>query len=380
MIYLDNAATTPLSQSVREAMRPYYEGVYGNPSSIHQAGRASRHAVDESRRTIADWLGCKAEDLIFTSGGTEADATALVGAYLARRGTRNHIVTTAVEHHAVLHTVDFLQSLGAEVSVVPVNREGRVLVKNVVDALRSDTALVSVMAVNNELGTVEPIEEIAKAVRAVDSGVLIHSDMVQLLPVAERPLADSVVHLASFSAHKIHGPKGIGALYVQKDTPWRPVLHGGAQEKKRRGGTENVAGIVGFAAAIRELRDNFAQCTRLLTALNTAFWETLSSQCEVVRLSPEDAAATILNVAFPGLRNDTLLMRLDMEGVLASAGSACTAGSLEPSHVLEACGHEAHLTEAIRFSFSTQNTIFEVTEAAKIVAGIVQSMSKYRTS
>ncbi|WAH38502.1 cysteine desulfurase family protein [Alicyclobacillus dauci] len=376
MIYLDNAATTPISEPVRAAMLPYLTEVFGNPSSIHHSGREARIAVDHARRTIATWLSCDPRDLVFVSGGTEADASALTGAYLARRTTRNHIITSSIEHHAILHTVDFLESIGAEVTRLPVDSEGRVRVEDVLSSLRPDTSIVSIMAVNNELGTIEPVEEIARVVKAVDPAVIVHSDMVQALPFVEHPLRDTSLDLASFSAHKIHGPKGIGLLFVKKHTPWQPTLHGGQQEARRRGGTENVAGIVGFGAAVQDLAEGFGKRREKLYALRDAFYEQISESCSAVRLSPADGAPTILNVAFPGIRNDTLLMRLDLEGLMASAGSACTAGSLEPSHVIAACGYNEYLGQAVRFSFSDQNSIDEVVAAGKIVCRVVTSLQQ----
>ncbi|WP_206917341.1 cysteine desulfurase family protein [Alicyclobacillus suci] len=374
MIYLDNAATTRVSECVRAAMVPFLEGQYGNPSSIHQVGRQARQAVDSARRRIAAWLGCSPRDIIFTSGGTEADASALTGAYLARRETKRHIITSAVEHHAVLHTLDFLQSIGAEVTVLPVDRDGRVRVDDVVAALREDTCVVSVMAVNNEIGTVEPIAEIVQAIKAVDPSVLVHSDMVQALPVIAQPLAQWPVDMATFSAHKIHGPKGIGALYLRKDIPWRPMLYGGQQEARRRGGTENVAGIVGFGAAVDAMTTNFERRVDHLQHLYQLFFDAIAKRCRVVRISPRDGAPTILSVAFPGVRNDTLLMRLDLAGVAASAGSACTAGSLQPSHVIEAIGQTEHLNEVVRFSFSDDLTDDDILQAADIVCSTVEAL------
>lgn len=377
MIYLDNAATTPVLESVLDAMAPYLRESYGNPSSIHQAGRQARQAVDRARRTIANWLGCDPHDLLLTSGGTEANAAALTGTFLAQRATRPHIVTSAIEHHAVLHTLEFLQSLGAHVTRLPVDRQGRVSVEDVIAALRPDTGLVSIMAVNNEIGTIQPIESIAQAVKNVDSGIVVHSDMVQALPFIQHPLTYTKVDLASFSAHKIHGPKGVGALYLRKHIPWVPLLYGGGQEGRRRGGTENVAGIVGFAAAIDHLQRHFTSSVETIRSLRDHLWHQLQASTEVKRLSPVDGSPTILNVAFPGVRNDMLLMRLDLEGIAASAGSACTAGSLEPSHVIEACGHEAAVAEAIRFSVSDFNTMEEVEQASRLTANIVRDLKAH---
>lgn len=379
MIYLDNAATTPMDETVVAAMLPYLQTSYGNPSSLHGIGRASRQAIDKARRTIADWLGCQPRQLVFTSGGTEADASALTGAFLARREARPHIVASAVEHHAVLHTLTFLESLGAQVTYVPVDSAGRVDTQDVVRALREDTGLVSIMWVNNEVGTVQPMEQIAQAVHLHDPAVLVHSDMVQALPFIAHPLSIcSDVDLAVFSAHKIHGPKGVGVLYLRKGIDWLPVQNGGNQEGRRRGGTENVAAIVGFAAAINRLQHRFDDGLRHLHQLTDVFFAAIEPSVDVVRLSPTDSAPTILNLAFPGVRTDTLLMRLDMEGVAASAGSACTAGSVEPSHVLEAMGLIHHLPEAVRFSFGVQNTLDEIVAAAQIVVETVQDLQKTR--
>ncbi|GMA59969.1 cysteine desulfurase [Alicyclobacillus fastidiosus] len=375
MIYLDNAATTKVSDEVRAAMMPYLEGAYGNPSSIHQAGRKARQAVDHARRHIASWLGCDARDLVFTSGGTEANATALTGAYVARRETKRHIITSAVEHHAVLHTLEFLESVGAEVTILPVDGDGRVRVEDVLAALREDTGVVSIMAVNNEIGTIEPIERVVQAVKSVNPSIVVHSDMVQALPFIAHPLLRMPVDMATFSAHKIHGPKGIGLLYLRKDVPWRPMLYGGQQEGRRRGGTENVAGIVGFGAAVDALSSDFERRVAHIGDLQRAFFDVLQRRCNAVLLSPEDGAPTILSVAFPGVRNDTLLMRLDLAGVAASAGSACTAGSLEPSHVIAATGRTEYLGEAVRFSFSDDLSMDHILEAAEIVCTTVEALT-----
>lgn len=375
MIYLDNAATTPLGESVVQAMSPFFGMSYGNPSSLHSAGRTSRLAIDKARRMIADWLGCNPHDLVFTSGGTEADASAMTGAFLANRETRSHIVASAVEHHAVLHTLAFLESLGASVTYVPVDGHGRVRVADVCAALRTDTCAVSIMSVNNEVGTIQPVEEIAQAVKVIDPDILIHSDMVQSLPFMAHPLKVSpTVDLATFSAHKIHGPKGMGVLYVRQGIAWVPTIHGGLQEGRRRGGTENVAAIVGFGAAVDTLQSRFQADVQHLRLLQSSFFHTVQNSVDVIQLGDKDGAPTILNLAFPGVRNDTLLMRLDMEGLAVSAGSACTAGSLEPSHVILAMGLVEYLHEAVRFSFGAQNTMEEVIRAANIVIEVVQDL------
>ncbi|WP_304458269.1 cysteine desulfurase family protein [Alicyclobacillus sendaiensis] len=374
MIYLDNAATTPLLPAARAAMERYLGDAYGNPSSLHRPGREARQAVEEARRFFADWLGVSPRDLAFTSGGTESNNLALYGAYLAQRSKRTHVVTTAVEHHAVLEAVDRLRLLGADVTVVPVDSEGRVDPDDVVRALRPDTALVSVMLVNNEVGTIEPVAEIARRVKEVDPGIVVHSDMVQALPVMRLSLADLGVDLASFSAHKVHGPKGVGLLYVRSGTPYVALAAGGHQEHRLRAGTEPVAGIVGFHAAMAELAQHFDAHRAHLSALRDALWRAIESLDGAYRNSPADAVPTILNVGFRGIRNDILLMRLDLEGIAASAGAACSAGSLEPSHVIRAMGRDREARESIRLSFAWQNTMEEIRIAAGVLSKVIGSL------
>lgn len=373
-IYLDNAATTALLPEVQEAMAPYFQERFGNPSSIHSFGRESRRAVDEARRQVAQLLDCNRQDVVFTASGTEAVHQALVGTFLAQR-QRKHIVTTAIEHHAVLHTCEMLETLGAQVTYLMPDADGRVAPAQVVSALRPDTLLVSVMAVNNETGVAEDVVAMADAVKDADAKVVFHSDMVQALPVEPLHLSGSSIDMASFSAHKIHGPKGVGAMYLHRGTPWLPVLRGGNQEHQRRGGTENVPGIVGFGEAAAVLQANFGRQLRHLQQLAGAFWEALEGIPGVYRVSPKDAVPTIVNLGFEGIPQDVLLMRLDLDGVAASAGSACTAGSLEPSHVLQACGlPQRVLREAVRFSFSALTTKAEVMEAARRICAIVERL------
>jgi cysteine desulfurase len=357
-------------------MEPYLNERFGNPSSIHQVGREARSGIDTARRQVAQWLGCHPGEVVFTSGATEAIHAALVGAWLAGRDEgRHHIITTAVEHHAVLDTCAFLRELGVDVTVVKPGPNGVVSVGDVVAALRPDTLLVSVMAVNNETGAVQPVQEIARRVKSVDDEVLVHSDLVQMAAGAALRLNETSIDLASVSAHKIYGPKGVGALFIRRGTRWQATLHGGAQERARRAGTENVPGIVGFGAAAERLYRRWDAHVGHLRQVRDAFWWELSKVPDVRRNSPPDAAPGILNVAFPGLRNETLLMRLDLAGVAASAGSACTAGTLEPSHVLIACGQtEPEAREAVRFSFSEFNTVDEVREAARIVRHVVTEL------
>lgn len=373
-IYLDNAATTPIFPEVVAKMNQFLHQDYGNPSSIHGAGREARRAVESAREQVARLVDCHPAQLVFTSSGTESIHHALLGAFLANP-ERRHIVTTAIEHHAVLQTCELLEHLGAEISYVRPRADCIVRCEDVLAELRPDTLLVSVMGVNNETGSIQPVVDLAARVKAQDSDVLVHSDFVQALPVFPVHLRALQIDYASFSAHKIHGPKGVGALYLANQKRWLPVLRGGNQERQRRGGTENVPGIVGFGAAAELLMDGFQNQYEHLRHVADAFWDMLSKIPGAYRNSPLDAAPTILNVGFRGVANDVLLMRLDLAGISASAGSACTAGSLQPSHVLEACDVDRHvLKEAVRFSFSSMTSEDEVVKAAEIIRDIVFSL------
>lgn len=376
MYYLDHAATTPVHPEVAEAMRPFLAEQFGNPSSLHRYGRTVREAVDEARETIAAHLGCRPGELVFTSGGTEADNLALFGvAWAAReRGKGNHIVTSAVEHHAVLATCAFLEKLGFRVTYVPVDRYGEVDMGALEAALDDETVLISIMMGNNEVGTRQPIEAIGALAR--ERGIWFHTDAVQAVAAEAVDLRALPVDLLTVSAHKINGPKGVGALYVAKDVPLTPLLHGGFQERRRRGGTENVPGIVGFAAAVRLLRRTLDQRVAAYRRLRETMVEELARRLGrerfVINGHPERAYPNILNVSFPGVDSETLLIRLDMAGVAASSGSACTAGSMQPSHVLRAMGLEERLVRsAVRFSFGYGTTEEDVVAAARIVAEAV---------
>lgn len=384
MIYLDNAATTPVLPEVRAAMLPFLEAEYGNPSSTHQAGRQVRQAIEAAREHVADWLGCAAAEVVFTSGGTEANVSAIVGAWLANRSAgRTHLVTTAIEHHSVLEPAAFLESLGARVTYVRPQADGVIRIEDVLAAVSTETAVVSVMAVNHELGSIQPVRAIADAVHAQYPGVVVHSDMVQSAATLQLSVHDAHVDLAVVSAHKLHGPKGVGALYVAPGVRWQRVLPGGNQERKRRAGTENVTGIVGFGAAAAARQANLAaHAKQHLDTLYAAFTAGIGNIPDVTVNTPAHGTHAIVNVRFSGVRNDRLLMRLDLAGVAAAAGSACTAGSLEPSHVLLACGQPvAHVLEALRFSFSDQTTVDEVIAGVAIIQREVEFLRQIsRTS
>ena len=374
-IYLDNAATTAPSPAVLEAMQPYLSAVYGNPSSVHQTGQAAKMAVDNARAQMAETIGAATSEIVFTAGGTEADFLALLGVLRASEG--RHVVTTAIEHHAVLHTCELLEEMGYEVSIVLPNRAGIVDADAVMAAVRPDTALVSVMWVNNETGAVQPIVELAA--RLQERGIPLHSDAVQALGPLPVDVNSVPVSLLSFSGHKIYGPKGVGALYLRRGTPFRPIIRGGSQERNRRAGTENVAAIVGFAKAAELLQSERDARNTHLAALRERFLAELNRSVSDWRLnSPEQAVKQICNVMFSGVLGESLLMLLDLAGIAASGGSACTAGSVQPSHVLQAMGlSDGDARSSVRFSFSSFNTLTEVDRAVAQIADAVSRLRSY---
>ncbi|HEX7056375.1 MAG TPA: cysteine desulfurase family protein [Bacilli bacterium] len=379
-VYLDHAATTPLHPAVLEAMLPFLQGKYGNPSSIHAFGREARAAILSARDAIARHLGCRPRELIFTSGGTESDNLAIIGAIKASAKHRPHVITAQIEHHAVLATCRHLQENGVDVTYVPVDRTGIINPDDVGQAIRPETALISIMYVNNEVGTLQPIAEIGRIARSKQ--IPFHVDAVQALGVIPIDLSTLPVDLMSFSAHKINGPKGVGALYVGEDTPISPLLRGGKQEHELRAGTENVAGIAGFAEAVKICARNLPEKQLLLKELRQSFLEELRHHLQgsfVVNGHAVESSAHILNVSFPGTSAETMLMNLDLAGIAASSGSACTAGSLEPSHVLAAMRLEPELLEsAIRFSFGLGNTKEQILDAAQKTATIANRLRNNR--
>jgi cysteine desulfurase len=375
-IYLDNAATTPIHPSVREAMEPYLWHTFGNPSSIHRYGRQAKQALEKARQQVAEAIGADAAEIVFTSGGTEADNAALIGTVLAHRERGRHIVTTSIEHHAILHTCEFLEEMGVSITYVPPERDGIVRLERVIESLREDTVLVSVMYANNETGALQPVDEIAAACR--ERGIAFHTDAVQAVPILPIDVKKEGFSLLSLSGHKLHGPKGVGALYVARDTRWTPLLRGGSQERKRRAGTENLAAIVGLGAAMERVKARQSEIYEHVQALRERMTAVLCEEIpDLVIHTPGRSIPSVLSVAFPGVPADIVLMNLDLQGVAASSGSACTAGSLEPSHVLLAMGIEPELVRSsVRFSFSEQNTLEEVTEAARKTVEIVNRLSK----
>jgi cysteine desulfurase len=377
MIYLDHAATTPLRPEARAAMEPFLDGVFGNPSSIHAAGQAARRALDAARDGIARVLSARGEEIIFTSGGTEANNLALTGVFLAARAPGFHLVTAATEHHSVLDTCRFLEGLGAAVTYLPVDGRGRVDPADVRRAIRPETCLVSIMAANNEIGTLAPLAEVAAITRA--AGVPFHTDAVQFAGSLPLNLEAVGVDLLSLSAHKFGGPKGVGALYVRRGTRLERILHGGGQERERRAGTENVAGIAGMARALELAAAEISTEAPRLAALRDRLLAGLRALVSDVTLNGPDGERlpNNLNVAFRGIESEVMLLNLDLQGVAASAGSACTAGSLEPSHVLAALGHPPdRVNSSIRFSLGRGTTEAEIDETVAIVARIARRLRR----
>ena len=371
-VYMDNAATTPVSPAVLEKMLPYFSECYGNANSIHSTGLDARKALNAARKKVAAALNCNPEEVYFTSGGSEIDNWALKGVAFANRKKGNHIITSAIEHHAILHTCEWLEKQGFEITYVPVDADGLVNPADVEAAITDKTILISIMAANNEIGTIEPIEEIAKIAHA--HHVLFHTDAVQAIgaiPVDVRAIG---CDLLSLSGHKFHGPKGVGALYIKQGTRIDNLIHGGAQERGRRASTENVAGIVGMAEAIELATANIPEKAARISALRDQLIDGLTA-LPYVRLNGHRTKRLPgnVNVSVRFIEGESLLLRLDLAGVAASSGSACTSGSLDPSHVLLAIGlpHEiAH--GSLRLSLSDTTTQEEVDYVLSVLPGIIE--------
>jgi cysteine desulfurase len=374
-IYMDNAATTPVSHEVLEAMLPYFTEIYGNASSIHQTGREAAKAIAESRRQVAAAIGAKPEEIYFTAGGSEGDNWAIKGTAFARRAKGNHIITTQIEHHAVLHTCEWLQKQGFEVTYLPVDEGGLVSPADVEKAITDKTILITIMAANNEIGTIEPIAEIGKIAKA--HNIPFHTDAVQAVGAIPVNVNDWQVDMLSLSGHKFHGPKGIGALYVRKGVRLDTLLQGGAQERGLRAGTENLAGIVGLGKAITLAVENLPEKAAKLSKLRDRLMDGILQTIPDVRAngSREKRLPGNVNVSVKYIEGEALLLRLDLAGIAASSGSACTSGSLDPSHVLLAIGlpHEiAH--GSLRLSLSSDSTQEEVDEVLRVLPGIVDTL------
>ena len=373
MIYLDYNATTPLCGPARAAMEPFLSRHYGNPSSVHAAGREARAAVDDARDRLADLLGAKAHELIFTSSGTESNNLAVLGLARGHAGCGRHLICASTEHHAVLNAFEHLQERERfEVTFLPVDQRGRIDPDELSRSIRNDTTLVSVMTANNETGVLQPMSELARL--SEEHGVLFHSDMVQSFGKTETDLARSGLAAASFAAHKFCGPKGAGLLYLRAGISIEPIQFGGAHENQRRPGTENVAAIAGMAAAAEFVLADREQEQKREERLRDRSWEKISATCpDAIRNGTDsDCLANTLNVSFPGLSSETILMALDLEGVCASSGSACMVGSVVASHVLLAMGLPAELAgAAVRFSLGRETTEEEIDRAAMIVGRVI---------
>lgn len=371
-IYADNAATTKMSAVALKAMEPYLTEVYGNPSSLHSMGQRAKEALDQARQTIADCLGCEPKELYFTSGGSEADNQAILSA--ARIGARKgkkHIISTAFEHHAVLHTLDRLRNEGFEIELLEVHENGLVQPEQVAAAIRPDTCLVTVMYANNEIGTIQPIEQIGRICR--EKGVPFHTDAVQAVGHLAIDVKAQNIDMLSLSAHKFHGPKGIGALYVRKGVPLLSLIEGGAQERGKRAGTENLPAIMGMAAALedacRHQKENAAKISALRDRLIAGL-----SQIPHGALNGDRSQRLPGNVSFcfEGIEGESLLLLLDARGICASSGSACTSGSLDPSHVLLAIGRIHDVAHgSLRLTLSEWNTEAEIDKIIQDVTEVV---------
>ncbi|CAH1055858.1 cysteine desulfurase family protein [Paenibacillus pseudetheri] len=378
-IYLDHAASTPVHPEVAKVMLNIMTEQYGNASSVHQFGRSAKRILNGARDNIAAFLGCSPDEWVFTGGGTESDNLALYGATAAVSHKGKHIITTQIEHHAVLHTCEELEKEGFKVTYLPVDSTGRVSVTDVEAALQEDTVLISIMYANNEVGTVQPIQEIGQL--AKERGILFHVDAVQALGALPITLRELPVDYMSFTAHKINGPQGIGGLYVRSGAPLHPRLHGGLQERGRRAGTENLAGAAGFAKAVEIAVKGLSERQQNMKLLRSRLLEELDTLIGRERYSlngnTEHFLPSILNLSFPGAGTDVMLMNLDMEGIAAASGSACTSGSLEISHVLKAMGLPQNILEsAIRFSIGLGNTTEEIEYVARKVETILKRLRK----
>lgn len=377
-IYLDHAATTPMAEEVTKKMTVVFNEIYGNPSSVHSHGRKARKLLDEARNTIASSINANEKEIFFTSGGTEADNMAVIGTALANREKGNHIITSAQEHHAVLHATEQLERLGFEVTYLPVNQNGRIAPEDLKKALRDDTILVSIMFANNETGVIQPIRKIAELLK--DHQAYFHTDAVQAYGLLAIDVSELDVDLLTTSAHKINGPKGIGFLFAKETVKMHRLLFGGEQERKRRPGTENVAAAAGFEKAVELVMTNKTERIKQYGFYKKLFIEELKQRKINFTLNgeQENTINTIVNISFPGTNVEQMLTNLDLAGVSASSGSACTAGSIEPSHVLSAMFGESNpcTANSIRFSFGYANTEDNIIEAANRVATIIERLTK----
>jgi cysteine desulfurase len=374
-VYFDNAATTRVKDEVIEEMQKYYSELYGNPSSIYNFGQLAKKAVESSREKVARLLNSNPDEIYFTGGGSEADNWAIKGILSANEKKGNHIITTKIEHHAILHTCEYLEKKGAEVTYLDVDENGLIDLKQLEESIKDNTVLISIMFANNEIGTIQPIKEIGEIAKKHD--IYFHTDAVQAVGNEVIDVKDMNIDLLSLSAHKIHGPKGVGALYIKKGTRIHNLIHGGAQEKKKRAGTENVPGIAGLGRAADIAYNNFDQKREKLIKLRDRLIEKIDKEIPECQLNGhrEKRLPGNVNFSFKYIEGESLLLYLDMEGISASSGSACTSGSLDPSHVLMSIGlpHEiAH--GSLRLSLSDYNTEEDVDYTVEKLINVVKRL------
>ncbi len=374
-VYLDNAATTPVKKEILEAMIPYFTEKYGNPSSIYRLGQETRAAIDEAREKVAKVINAKSREIFFTAGGSEADNWAIKGVALANRDKGNHIITSKIEHHAVLHTCEYLEKNGFDVTYLDVDENGLVDTEQLKNSITDKTILISIMFANNEIGTIQPIKEIGNI--AKEKNIYFHTDAVQAIGNIDIDVEDLNIDLLSMSAHKLYGPKGVGALYIRQGVKIHPHIHGGAQEKNRRAGTENIPGIVGFGRAVELAYETIDEHNQRLIKLRDKFIKDIYENIDYVKLNghPEKRLPGNVNFSFEFIEGEALLLSLDMVGIAASSGSACTSGSLDPSHVLLAIGlpHEiAH--GSLRLTLGDFNTEEEIDYVVENLVKIVDRL------
>ncbi|MEN8614854.1 cysteine desulfurase NifS [Dehalogenimonas sp. THU2] len=374
-VYLDNSATTPIDPRVRSAILPYLEDQFGNPSSVHSAGQNVRAAVEEAREKVAALIGARADEVFFTSGGTEADNWAIKGTAWAKREKGNHIITSAIEHHAVIESCHYLSKHGFDITLLPVDEYGLVDPEEVKRAITEKTILISVMHANNEIGTIQPVTEIGRIAR--ERGILFHVDAVQTAGHLPVNVIEMNVDLLSVSGHKLYGPKGIGALYIKKGVRIDPLMSGGSQERGKRPGTENVPGIIGFGKAAELALEDMSGETERLTVLRDKLATELQTRIPDSHLNghPTQRLPNNVNISFKYVEGESLVLNLDFDGIYASTGSACSSSSLEPSHVLLACGliaEEAH--GSLRFSLGKFTEAEDIEKVIEVLPGIVKKL------
>ena len=374
-VYLDNAATTKTSPAVVQEMLPYFTEQYGNPSSIYSFGSESKLAIEKQREIIANAIGAKSNEIYFTAGGTESDNWALIETVEAYKDKGNHIITTKIEHHGILHTCKYLERQGCRVTYLNVDENGLICLEDLKAAISSDTILISIMAANNEIGTIQPIKEIGKIAR--DHGVLFHTDAVQSFGKEPIDVDESCIDMLSASSHKLNGPKGVGFLYIRNGVKIRSYIHGGAQERKRRAGTENVPGIVGFGKAAKLAMDSLENRKAKEKELQSYLIGRIEKEIPFAKLNGhrENRLANNINFSFRFIEGESLLIMLDMKGICASSGSACTSGSLDPSHVLLAIGLSHELAHgSLRLSLCEENTFEELDYTLDVMKETIEKL------